>query len=248
MVCLNSTSAAGGFNSFLPENSEQPDKTATAANAPSLIANEAARLETTCDSRRIWFFLLPNFTMLALFSSCSFSRSAADSVKFQLNQLTTGAALIGFVQSQLIGSTRFVALVLRHQDIALAVGHGAGELRRKITGQQLERLIIGLGVQQQASQANRRNRLVFCIAAVVDHPLQLLLGGVGIIGIECRLGSHQRAHLRIGGAAKLVLHVGRSAQHLGIVFRLNRTLLLVVELRCLLRLLALVNIPAAPCC
>ena len=110
----------------------------------------------------------------------------------------------------------------------VAVTGGTGKLGRIVAGEQLQGFIIGLRIQQHASQTHCGDSHVFLAATVIDHPLQLLLGGLDVIGIEGRTGSHQGAHLGVGRAAELVLDVAGSALHLGIVLGGERLLLLFV--------------------
>ncbi|ADJ64439.1 conserved hypothetical protein [Herbaspirillum seropedicae SmR1] len=179
-------------------------------------------------------------------SDSGLGRFAADGVELDLDELTARVLGIALFQRQLVGAARFIALALGQQHVALAVSDGAGELRRVVAAQHLERLVIGLGVQQDTGQTNRRDGLVFLATAVVDHPLQLLLGSVGVIGVEGRLGRHQGAHLGVGGAAELVLDIRGGALHLGVVLGRQRLLLLFIQHRGLRRLAALVGIPTGP--
>src|SRR5471032_240681 len=256
---LKSVSLAGGVLLSFEPNSEQP---AISASTPAAIAFSVLRISFNLDlyneaygprrakpARRRTISLVKSLNnaekLRRAFGDRHDRHAAADRFQFQLDQLAARVLAVGRLVGGQISGAGFGQLVLRDQDIALAVGHGAGELRRHVAGQCGQRGVVRFLVEQHTGQAYLGDGLELRLA-MFGHPLQLGLGGFQVGRVERGLGGGQRAHLRIGGAAVTALHVAGGALHLGVVLGDGGALQLVVQRRRLRGLAALVVVPAGP--
>src|SRR5262245_11555548 len=104
--------------------------------------------------------------------------SSTQGVQAHLHRVAERAAArrIRFLEREPVRGLGLVRLVLRHQRIAAQSRVLRGERRRWLRFQELERLVVGLLVDQQARKPQARDVLHLLRRRALDHPLQLRLG------------------------------------------------------------------------
>src|SRR5262249_58315658 len=104
---------------------------------------------------------------------------------------------------RLVGRARVGVLACSRENVASEIRVDSGE---RVVGLHVERaqsIVVSLLVEQRLGQSETRYRLDLLFGRMIDHPLQLRLGGGFVATIVQQLRVQQSGARRIGGACEL---------------------------------------------
>src|SRR5258706_7122343 len=176
--------------------------------------------------------------------------SSAKGVEAHLHALAERAVAlwIRFLEREAISGFRLIAPVLGNERVAAQRGVLAGERRRVLRLEELERLVVALLVDQHAGEAQPRDVAHLLRPRALDHPLQLRLRVLQVAALEVKAGGGERTHRSIERAREgLDQRAARLAQRLRVapLQRLEQGL---VQGARLPRLAVLPVLPGPPAC